>query len=464
MVLNSRHPMFIAWGPELGFLYNDGYAPILGRRHPAALGRRFEAIWSDIWTEIRPLVDRALAGEATWAEDLKLIMERNGYPEETYFTFSYSPVRDETGGIAGMLCACTETTDKVIAQRQLQGAAQALRESEQALLGERDRLYALFEKAPGFVAALHGPDHVFALANQAYRQLIGHRDVLGRTAREALPEVEGQGLFELLDRVYATGEPFIGRELRVVLQRTPGATPEERYVDFIYQPIRERDGHVSGIFCEGSDVTERALYMARQRLLLDELNHRVKNNLATVQSIAFQTARHAPDVESFRKTFEARLVALSHTHDVLTRRAWESAEVREILEMELSPYGQSRITLQGPTVLLNARQALALGMIVHELATNAAKYGALSASGGHLVVTWSLVRGEEGDCIVTLGWTETGGPPVSVPTRPGFGSRLIRSSVAGALRGELQMDYRPEGLACEIRAVVEDEAESPLAP
>jgi two-component sensor histidine kinase len=368
-------------------------------------------------------------------------------------------VRDESGEIAGMLCACTETTDKVIAQRRLQETAQALRESQQALTEERDRLYALFEEAPGFVAALHGPDHVFALANESYRQLIGHRDVLGKQVRAALPEVEGQGLFELLDQVYATGEPFIGRDLKVVLQRTPGAEPEERYVDFIYQPIKERDGAVSGIFCEGTDVTERVLYTARQRLLLDELNHRVKNNLATVQSIAFQTARHAPEMAAFRETFEARLIALSHTHDVLTRRAWESAELREILEMELYPYGESRIALEGSSVLLNARQALALGMVAHELATNATKYGALSAPGGRLAVSWTMARGPDKACRMTLRWEETGGPPAQPPSRRGFGSRLIRSSVAGALRGELRMNYRPEGLLCEIVALVEEDAE-----
>ncbi len=130
LMLASRFPMFVAWGPELSFLYNDGYAPILGAKHPDAMGRPFREVWAEIWPDIAPLIDRALAGEATWAENMHLVMERHGYPEETWYTFSYSPVRDEAGAIAGMFCACTETTGQVLADRQRAAAEAALRESE----------------------------------------------------------------------------------------------------------------------------------------------------------------------------------------------------------------------------------------------------------------------------------------------------------------------------------------------
>jgi PAS domain-containing protein len=184
IALNSGHPMFIAWGADLTFFYNDAYADILGAKHPSALGRRFRDIWDEIWPDILPLVERALAGEATWSDDLMLIMERNGYAEETYFTFSYSPIRDESGGIGGMFCACTETTGRVLAERGQRETAAALRASEEALRGERDRLYALFEHAPGFVAVLEGPEHRFVLANDSYVLLVGGRDVVGKTVRE----------------------------------------------------------------------------------------------------------------------------------------------------------------------------------------------------------------------------------------------------------------------------------------
>ncbi|RYJ02586.1 MAG: PAS domain S-box protein, partial [Acetobacteraceae bacterium] len=130
LMLTARHPMFVAWGPELAFLYNDAYAPILGARHPWALGRPFREIWGEIWDEIGPLVDRALAGESTWSENLHLVMSRHGYAEDTWYTFSYSPVRDEAGTVAGMFCACIETTRQVLADRQRAEAEAALRESE----------------------------------------------------------------------------------------------------------------------------------------------------------------------------------------------------------------------------------------------------------------------------------------------------------------------------------------------
>ena len=124
LLLRSRFPMFVAWGPELGFLYNDAYADILGTKHPAAIGRRFSDIWSEIWTDISPLIDAAMAGEATYREDLPLVMNRKGYDEQTWFTFSYSPVRDDSGEVAGMFCAVSETTQRVVAERARDGAAE----------------------------------------------------------------------------------------------------------------------------------------------------------------------------------------------------------------------------------------------------------------------------------------------------------------------------------------------------
>lgn len=257
LLLNSKFPMFVAWGPELGFLYNDAYAEILGAKHPMALGRRFQEIWSEIWGDILPLIERALAGEATYHENLPLTMQRRGFEEQTWFTFSYSPVRDESGNVAGMYCACVETTNQVLAEKYRNE--------------ENERFRTLFAQAPGFMALVRGPDHVFDLTNNAYLQLIGHRQILGKPVREALPEVAGQGFYELLDKVYTSGEPFVGHALPIKLQREPNGPLEERFVDFVYQPIRDARGAVTGIFAEGSDVTEHklaeeALRTARTRL------------------------------------------------------------------------------------------------------------------------------------------------------------------------------------------------------
>jgi PAS domain S-box-containing protein len=243
LLLNSRFPMFVAWGPQLGFLYNDPYKEILGSKHPAALGARFQEIWSEIWPDIEPLIDAALAGEATYREDLPLLMRRKGFDEQTWFTFSYSPVRDESGQVAGMFCACTETTGKMLAERHL--------------AGESERLQQMFQQAPGFMAMLRSPEHVFELANAAYMRLVGQRDVIGRPVRQAFPDLEGQGFFQALDRVYATGEAVVFNAMPVKLASQADGIIEERFLDLIYQPITGPDGQVSGVFAEGSDVTER---------------------------------------------------------------------------------------------------------------------------------------------------------------------------------------------------------------
>lgn len=135
IILSSRQPMFLAWGPGLTFLYNDAYVPILGRKHPDALGQPFQDVWSEIWSDLSPLIERALAGEATWSENLPLTMERNGFPEATWYTFSYSPLRDDDGRIAGMFCSCIETTAQVLAGQQSKAERDRLFEMTRDLFG-----------------------------------------------------------------------------------------------------------------------------------------------------------------------------------------------------------------------------------------------------------------------------------------------------------------------------------------
>jgi PAS domain S-box-containing protein len=265
ILLQSKFPMFLAWGPELTFLYNDGYIDVLGAKHPA-LGGRFEDIWAEIWQDIGPLVDRALAGEATYWENLPLVMHRKGYEEQTWFTFSYSPLRAEEGSVCGMFCACVETTATVLAERGRTREAERLRE--------------LFDNAPGFMAVVSGPDHVFDLANNAYMRLVGHRDIIGKPVREALPEVAGQGFIRLLDEVHSSGRPFTGVSVDVALRNEDSGAVEKRLLDFVYQPIADEAGRVTGIFCEGYDVTER--HVAEEKLRESEERFRLIADSAPV--------------------------------------------------------------------------------------------------------------------------------------------------------------------------------------
>ena len=244
ILLTSRFPMFLWWGPELVQFYNDGYRPSLGfDRHPAALGARGREFWAEIWPTIGPQIDAVMEGESTWHEDHFVPINRNGRFEEVYWTYGYSPVRDNTGRIRGVLAIVQETTSRVEASRKVK-------------ISEA-RLADLFRQAPAFICVLRGPEHVFEIANEAFTQFVGSRTVLGRPVREVLPDAEGQGFFELLDRVLETGETFLGTEMPLTLLRPHDSVPEARFVTFIFRALVEADGSHSGVFVHGVDVTDQ---------------------------------------------------------------------------------------------------------------------------------------------------------------------------------------------------------------
>jgi PAS domain S-box-containing protein len=205
-----------------------------------------------------------------------------------------------------------------------------------------------------------------------------------------------------------------------------------------------------GIF---QDVTARKEAEEQQRFLLDELNHRVKNTLATVQSIASQTLRSASGPASFKEAFEGRLLALSKTHDLLTRNSWREADLLDIVQQELAPYRRShdeRVFISGPAVDLPARHAINFGLVLHELVTNAAKYGALSSPSGQLELSWTIADSPGRPPQLRLHWSESGGPPVEKPKRQGFGSRLIRRSIEGELAGYIVINFAPTGVSYDL--------------
>jgi PAS domain S-box-containing protein len=216
------------------------------------------------------------------------------------------------------------------------------------------------------------------------------------------------------------------------------------------------DGEGRPLYMIGAclDITERKRAEQRQTLLLHELNHRVKNTLATMQSLAMQTLRSSPGPEAFQTNFMARLMALSATHDVLTQRLWESATLDEILSAELKPHGgidQQRIKARGASVQLKPQQALSLGMALHELATNAAKYGALSSPQGIVEISWSVSQEEGGERQLAIRWRERDGPKVGAPERKGFGTRLIERSIVHELGGAIETNYAATGVECQFR-------------
>ncbi len=321
LMLNTRHPMFIWWGPELIQFYNDAYRQTMGpERHPSALGQRGRECWQEIWDIIGPQIEMVLAGAgATWHEDHLVPVTRHGRREDVWWTYSYSPIDDETkpGGVGGVLVVCNDVTER-------------------------------------------------------------HR---------------------------------------------------------LVETLRTNEVHL--------------------KLLANELNHRVKNTLATVQAIANQTLQDGTSMREARSALTARLIALSKAHDVLTEEAWAGADLVDIVRSAVDTFAASdvaRFRVTGPSVRLSPRSAVLFAMTLNELCTNAMKYGALSMPGGKIEISWQVEASNTGNAQLRLRWSESGGPPVKPPTRKGFGSRLIETALTAEFEGAVAVDYASSGLICNIRA------------
>jgi PAS domain S-box-containing protein len=430
LMQRSRQPMFLAWGPDLAFLYNDAYAPILGARHPAALGRPFREVWPEVWDELAPLVHRALAGEATWAENLHLVLHRNGYPEDTWYTFSYSPLCGEDGSVAGMFCTCIETTRQVLVER-------ALREDE-------GRFRALLDAAPAMMwvtdrdgRCTHLNRSWFEFTGRTPDQSADHR-WLDSVHPDDHPAVES-----------AFGQAIASRTAFRLDYRMRHADGGWRWVIDAAQPRRDAGGRFLGHVGSVMDITDRREAEERQALLAREVDHRAKNMLAVVQA-ALRLTR-APDQASYARAVEGRVAALARAQTLLANGSWAGADLRTMLEGELAPFiggfpGTARCTLHGPPVALPVEAAQPLTMLAHELAANAVKHGALSAPGGRVQIDWQVKAGR-----LHLRWAETGGPAIPAPpTRRGFGTRVLEGTVLRQLGGHLALEWRPHGLLCQL--------------
>ena len=733
LALNSKFPMFLAWGPDLGLVYNDAGAVILGGRHPGALGRPLREIWTTIWDDISPVIQQALEGEAVYCENVRLAIDRFGYKEDVHFTFSFSPVTDEDGSVVGLLAVVAEITGQVANDQRLgflvalgdrlrqlvdpvevavtaagmlgrhlkvaragygeideaqeivlvkqdwtNGAAAslagearildafgplaieelragrtlvvedcltdprageayaatwssigtrslivvplvkdgqlralfylhepqprrwseaegalardvaertwdaiersraelALRKSESRLTlaidagrmavwehetatdsitatpelnrilgypvdgaidpkemrtryypGDRDRLTAAamgaMQKGERFFEVeyrFYRPDGALRWFLMRAEMLIPPGDIMPRKtvgvllditdrkeAEEALLEREAElrsaleaGSLAIFDFDHVKGRMNPSARLSELYGYPPDHVlsiadiraryhPEDvekiwskrdddhrdaamRYFDWTLrlllpdQTIRWVNGRgeyirdESGRICRSRgvimDITERKRWEEHQQVLINELNHRVKNTLATVQSIASQTLRNTTSIAAARPALEERLFALSRAHDVLTRENWEGAGLIEIVREALAPYRherENRLHVEGPDVRLSPRMALATAMALQELATNAVKYGALSNASGKVRITWRVISENEQQRLY-LTWSESGGPSVEPPQRRGFGTRLIERSLAQDLSGTVEIRFAPAGVVCTVDA------------
>lgn len=326
-MLGSAHPMALRLGPELITLFNDGFVPFLGARADTALGKPWAEVWPETFAEMLPIIRRVLAGESVWRQEMPLWVTRNGFEELTYWTFAFSPVRDDRGRIVGVLNVTDETTEAVKTRAAIEKANESLAfEVEKAL-------------------------HALAARDDAERE---------------------------------------------------------------------------------------------QTMLRHELIHRMKNMLSVITAMVGQSIRSAATVEQAAEVTAARLAAYARAQEVFTEGAWSDADIGAVVAAAIAPHAagrETRIRVNGPELRLNSQHALAIALAVHELATNATKYGALSDEAGRVEIDWNCI-----DETFRFVWREVGGPPVAAPEETGFGSTLTDRVVPAYFSGRAARAFDASGV------------------
>jgi two-component system CheB/CheR fusion protein len=346
-----------------------------------------------------------------------------------WFLSRAMPIRDAGGRVSLWFGTNTDITE--------------LRDAEAALEEGRRKLQAIIDNAP---AAIYAKDREgrYVFCNRRVASVVGldPHDMVGHTDLELDIQRSTTDEYRSNDeRVWKSGEPL-------EVEERIGSGDEQRVFISLKFPLWGADGKMTAVCGISTDISDRIEDERHLRTVMAELNHRVKNTLATIDSIARQTSSRAGSLEEFRSSFGARLQSMGAAHSLLTRRDWRGADLGAIIRTELQPRvgDASQLTLDGPQVLLRPKVALAMHMAIHELATNAAKYGSLSTPGGSISIQWQ----REGDSIA-MTWTEQGGPPTPLALEEGFGSRMIEQLIIYELSGSFERDCGPQGLVARIR-------------
>ena len=443
LMLPAKAQIVLFWGPEFVALYNDAYAPTIGEKHPRALGRPARENWAELWDDLEPLLRRVLdTGETVFAKDRPFYIERHGYPESVYFDISYSPVQNETGETGGVLCIVSETTERVVAQRELASAQKRL---TQAL------------SAAGMVGTFdwHVQTDTF-YSDARFAQMFSVDPVKGEKGSPLADYLAGihpedvERITEAVNHVLATREKYI-QEYRLL--QKDGTI---RWVEARGECLYDENGKPSHFVGVVVDITNQKEAQERQRLLAREANHRVRNLLAVFHGIISLSARSARTPQEMAQSLRGRLNALMRAKDLIrpgimgTEAHSERTTVDEVVRTVLQPYddatSRERIVVSGPDVPVGAKAVTSLALALHESATNAAKYGALSEPNGAIRIKWEA----QGDDF-HLEWEETGGPDIVAPPQAsGFGSVLTERSITGQLGGKIQYDWRRNGLKLKV--------------
>ena len=447
IMLASGFPMAVRWGQDLVMIYNDGYRPILGDKHPWALGLPFRQVWPEVQSQLGPLHEAILTGKrgAFFAEDLLLKIQRHGDNwEDARFTVSYSPVADASSatGVGGVLITAVETTNRVLIE-------QALRTSE-----ERYRSAMLLGRIGGWEVDFVKGVRIWTPEGMALFG-INLADGLGRVGGETdefrqTMHPEDRHLLAQFHAL-ANSQDSFPAEYRIVKRdgQICWLSGYGRVLD------RQPDGKAHRLINVATDITERKAAEVHQRFLLQELSHRSKNLLSIVQAVADQTLRNCNDLKDFQNRFDGRLRGLAASNTLLARGDWRGSSLSALIELQLAPFTDlqsPQIEIHGPKVDLTAEAAQAIGLALHELATNAVKHGALSVPQGRLAISWDV---DYADSLggLKLDWRERGGPSVmTVPKRTGFGHVVMKRMIEQALQGTVQLDFAREGLHWSLQA------------
>lgn len=440
MLLLSPVPIVLLWGEDGVMIYNDAYSVFAGGRHPRLLGSKVREGWPEVADFNDNVMKVGLAGGTLAYKDQELTLLRHGHPEPVWMNLDYSPVLGEGGRPAGVIAFVIETTERVLAERRRAEAQERVEHSEQrfrALVNATSDV--IYRMSPDWLEmkALDGRDFLLDTDAPSIRWMDEYllpedQPAIWRVIEEA---IASKGVFQLEHRVRQADGAIGWTSSRAI-------------------PLLGADGEIVEWFGAASDVTARRRAEQHLRLVINELNHRVKNNLAMTQAIASQTFRNADDLAQAQAGLLSRISALALANDLLTGERGTEVAMRGVIDQAVSPHcaAADQCRIEGPDLPLSPKTALSLSLAMHELSTNALKYGAWSRPGGGVSIRWSTYRPDGGSERLRLTWAEEGGPQVAPPQRRGFGSRLIERGLATEMGGVVQMRFEPEGLVCVIDA------------
>ncbi len=464
--LNSAFPTAIYWGPELRLLYNDPWSEIPGPRHPGCLGQPAKDVWSDIWHVIEPqFTDVIETGEGLFVDDQLLPMRRFGFEEETYWSYSFTPIRGEDGAIEGIFNSGQETTAKVLKQRQTA-----------FLLRLTDRLRAcsdtegVMDEGCRLLGAHLG---AIRIGIREVDSTDGQLNVRVEWTADGIAEA-GQGLpWSTLGSI--AGRLQDGHVVRI--DRTDGleesearvlyglgaasvlAVPWHRSGDlsavlFVHRPkaqswTDEEVATAEQVFARLIQAIDQQHSKEREKALMGEIDHRARNMLSVSQALIRMT--RAQDVESFRKSVLERTRALANTLQVLSESQWTGANLEDLLKKELAPFMAKKAacaSIRGPKVIIPPLKAQPVSIAFHELVTNAVKYGALSSSEGRLDVSWTV----RPDGILDINWSERNfrSDTGRQGGRSGFGTKLLEMTIESQLGGKLFRQIGDGDFRCRL--------------